>query len=59
MATGPERPFGRFYAAISGDRRLPFTFEGILLGSVILNLPFAVRPFAAAFVAVDRRTTSS
>ena len=55
MATGPESPFGQFYAAISGDRRLPFTFEGILLGSVILNLPFAVRPFAAAFAAVDRR----
>lgn len=55
MATGPESAFGQFYAALSGNRRLPFTFEGILLGSVIMNLPFAVRPFMAAFAAVDRR----
>jgi molybdate transport system permease protein len=35
--------------------RVPFTFAGILVGSVLFNLPFAVRPFAAAFEAVDRR----
>lgn len=34
---------------------LAFTFAGILIGSVLFNLPFAVRPFAAAFAAVDRR----
>jgi molybdate transport system permease protein len=54
MATGPNSALGRGYEALTG-RLLPFTFPGILLGSVLYNLPFAVRPFAAAFAAVDRR----
>jgi molybdate transport system permease protein len=41
--------------AEAGVGGLPFTFAGILIGSVLFNLPFAVRPFAAAFTAVDRR----
>src|SRR5262249_4923161 len=53
-ATGPNGAVGQGYAALTGGR-LPFTFEGVLLGSVLFNLPFAVRPFAAAFAAVDRR----
>jgi molybdate transport system permease protein len=53
-ATGPNSPLGRGFEALTG-RRLPFTFLGILLGSVLFNLPFAVRPFAAAFAAVDRK----
>src|SRR5207248_1460553 len=53
-ATGPEGLLGRGYEALTGGR-LPFTFAGILVGSVLFNLPFAVRPFAAAFAAVDRR----
>ncbi len=54
MATGPHSPLGRAYESLTGGR-LPFTFAGILAGSVLFNLPFAVRPFAAAFAAVDRR----
>jgi molybdate transport system permease protein len=53
-ATGPYSPLGQGYESLTG-RRLPFTFAGILVGSVLFNLPFAVRPFAAAFAAVDRR----
>ena len=34
---------------------LPFTFEGLLLASILYSLPFAVQPFAAAFDQVDRR----
>jgi molybdate transport system permease protein len=34
---------------------LPFTFGGILVGSVLFNLPFAVRPFAAAIAEVNPR----
>jgi molybdate transport system permease protein len=33
---------------------LPFTFEGLLVASVLYSLPFAVQPFSAAFAAVDR-----
>lgn len=54
MATGPRSPVGRGLESISGER-LPFTFGGILLGSILFNLPFAVRPFASAFAAVDRK----
>src|SRR5690606_6256212 len=53
-ATGPNSPLGRGFEALTGER-LPFTFAGILVGSVLFNLPFAVRPFAAAFAAVDPR----
>jgi len=54
VATGPQSPLGRAYESVTGGL-LPFTFPGILLGSVLYNLPFAVRPFAAGFAAVDRR----
>ncbi len=53
-ALGPSGVVGRGYGWLGGGR-LPFTFPGILAGSVLFNLPFAVRPFAAAFAAVDRR----
>lgn len=42
-------------AAAATGTGLAFTFPGILIGSVLFNLPIAVRPFAAAFAAVDRR----
>jgi molybdate transport system permease protein len=54
VASGPHSPVGRWVAGATG-RPLPFTFAGILVGSVLVNLPFAVRPFAAAFAAVDPR----
>ncbi|HTK76094.1 MAG TPA: molybdate ABC transporter permease subunit [Gemmataceae bacterium] len=53
-ATAPYSSLGRAYETLTGGR-LPFTFAGILAASVLFNLPFAVRPFAAAFAAVDRR----
>jgi molybdate transport system permease protein len=34
---------------------LAFTFEGLVIASVLYSLPFAVQPFAAAFGTVDRR----
>lgn len=51
---GPNSPLGRVYSSLAGES-LPFSFAGILIGSVIYNLPFAVRPFTAAFAGVDRR----
>jgi molybdate transport system permease protein len=52
--TGPQSPVGQAYQWLVG-RALPFSFAGILLGTLICNVPFAVRPFAAAFAAVDQR----
>jgi molybdate transport system permease protein len=54
VAIGPHSPLGAFYADLVGHP-LPFTFEGLLLASVLYSLPFAVQPFAAAFDQVDRR----
>jgi molybdate transport system permease protein len=54
MALGPHSPAGGAYAAITGSS-LPFTFEGLLVASVLYSLPFAVQPFSAAFASVDRR----
>lgn len=54
MATGSNTSFGRLYTLVF-DGTLPFSFTGVLLASVLYNLPFAVRPFASGFAAVDRR----
>lgn len=53
-ATGPRTFVGRWYESLF-DSRIPFTFPGVVLASVLYNLPFAVRPFTAALAAVDRR----
>jgi molybdate transport system permease protein len=52
---GPNSALGRAYATLTGGGTLPFSFGGLLLASVLYNLPFAVRPIAAGFAAVDRR----
>src|SRR6266571_1655378 len=54
IAVGPLSPLGRSYEAMVG-RSLAFSFPGLLLASVLYSLPFAVRPFTAAFAGVDRR----
>jgi molybdate transport system permease protein len=54
VAIGPHSPLGRWYTEIVGHP-LPFTFQGLLLASVLYSLPFAVQPFATAFDQVDRR----
>ncbi len=53
VALGPRSPLGRGYESIVGSP-LVFSFEGLLVASVLYSLPFAVQPFAAAFAAVDR-----
>ena len=54
IGMGPRSPIGRAWQAAAG-RGLPFTFEGLLVASIVYSLPFAVQPFSAAFAAVDRR----
>jgi molybdate transport system permease protein len=53
LAMGPRGWIGQFTESTFGGR-LPFTFYGILIGSILFNLPFAVRPFIAAFTAMNR-----
>jgi molybdate transport system permease protein len=54
IAIGPMSPVGRAYARLVGHG-LPFTFEGLLIASVLYSMPFAVQPFSAEFASVDRR----
>ena len=42
---------GRLYEGIAGES-LVFSFEGILLASVIFNIPFAVQPVQRSFEAI-------
>lgn len=46
-------PVGKAYETIVGHS-LVFTFSGILAGSVFCNIPYAVRPFIAAFQRIPR-----
>jgi molybdate transport system permease protein len=54
VALGSRSPFGRWWQALTGHT-LAFTFAGLVIGSVIYSLPFAVQPFATSFALVDRR----
>jgi molybdate transport system permease protein len=54
LALGPNSFLGQQVVRLTGEA-LPFTFRGIVIGSVLFNLPFAVRPFTAAFQVIDRR----
>src|SRR5713226_7050186 len=54
VAIGPMSPLGRAYEEMTGHV-LAFSFQGLLFASILYSLPFAVRPFTAAFASVDRR----
>jgi molybdate transport system permease protein len=51
---GPRSPLGQAYEAVVGHR-FPFSFEGLLVASILYSLPFAVQQFAAALSTVDPR----
>src|ERR1044071_2692811 len=50
---GARSPVGRWWTEWTGHP-LAFTFEGLVIASVLYSLPFAVQPIAAAFSQVDR-----
>src|SRR5260370_38454698 len=54
VAIGPRSPFGALYARLTGGM-LPFSFQGLLLASVLYSFPFTVQPVAAAFAGVARK----
>ncbi len=58
IALGAHSPVGRWWQSLTGHT-LAFTFEGLVIGSILYSLPFAVQPFAASFDAVDRRLLAS
>jgi len=54
IALGRGSPVGRWWQSMTGHT-LAFTFESLVIGSVLYSLPFAVQPFASSFATVDRR----
>ena len=52
LAFGSQSPLGRWWQTLTGHT-LAFTFQGLVIGSLLYSLPFAVQPFAASFAAVD------
>lgn len=53
VAMGPQGPLGQLTSAL-GLGLLPFTFAGLVVGSVIYSLPFVVQPLHNAFEAIGR-----
>jgi molybdate transport system permease protein len=52
VAMGPRGPLGKLWQMLFGHG-LAFTFEGLILASVLYSLPFAVQPLIASFESVD------
>jgi molybdate transport system permease protein len=55
LLMGPQGPVGQFTQWL-GIGRLPFTFGGLVVASVICTLPFVVQPLQQAFEAIPERT---
>jgi molybdate transport system permease protein len=54
VAMGPDGPLGRLTQAL-GIGLLPFTFTGLVIGSLLYSLPFVVQPIQNAFEAIGPR----
>lgn len=51
---GPQGPIGELTKALHLGT-LPFTFAGLVIGSVLFSLPFAVQPIQNAFESIGKR----
>lgn len=54
LAMGPNGPVGQFTQSL-GMGTLPFTFWGLVIGSVFYSLPFMVQPLQTAFESMGER----
>jgi molybdate transport system permease protein len=52
LAIGSQSPVGRLWTSWTGQS-LAFTFEALVLASMLYSLPFAVQPIAAGFAQID------
>lgn len=55
LAMGPNGPVGQMTQSL-GLGRLPFTFSGLVVASVLYSMPFVVQPLQQAFEAIPERT---
>jgi molybdate transport system permease protein len=58
VGLGPTTALGRTLITLLGHP-LAFTFSGLLFGSMIYSLPFAVQPLVVAFSAIDPTLTGT
>lgn len=54
ITMGPNGPVGHLTQAL-GLGHLPFTFPGLVIGSLVYSLPFAVQPLQRAFESIGSR----
>lgn len=54
LLMGPQGPVGQFTQWL-GIGRLPFTFSGLVVASVLYSMPFVVQPLQQAFEAIPER----
>lgn len=54
VAMGTQSPIGRWWESVTGST-LAFTFNGLLIASILYSLPFAVQPMMTAFSSIDRK----
>ncbi|WP_226685689.1 molybdate ABC transporter permease subunit [Stutzerimonas stutzeri] len=54
VTMGPHGPVGQFTQSL-GLGTLPFTFAGLVVGSVFYSMPFVVQPLQNAFEAIGER----
>ena len=55
LLMGPQGPVGQFTQWL-GVGRLPFSFGGLVVASVLYSMPFVVQPLQQAFEAIPERT---
>ncbi len=53
LLLAPAGAIGRLWQGLGGDP-LVFSFSGLVIGSVVYSLPFAVQPLQAAFASLSR-----
>lgn len=58
VAISPNSYLGALYLDLFGST-LPFSFQGLVLASILYSLPFAVQPFLAAFESVDPKLSEA
>ncbi|MDQ1921769.1 molybdate ABC transporter permease subunit [Massilia pseudoviolaceinigra] len=54
IATGPDGPLG-YLTQWLGLGLLPFTFSGLVIGSLLYSMPFVIQPLQNAFEAIGPR----
>ena len=58
VSMGGNSMVGKFYESLAGQP-LVFSFAGLLLASIIFNLPFAIQPIQRSFEAIDADVRSA